>query len=584
MGLSSNLCVNRWKLLVVILLICSTTTGTNAQSVGINPTGSAPNASALLDVDVAALPVNGKKGFLVPRMVSAERTAIPTPADALLVFDTTLNQFWYFDGTVWMPVAAGNLWSTRGNAGTAPTNAIGTLAGSATLEFRVNNERAGHLADGVTRTAFGHRALEASAGINNTAFGKFALRVLTSGTNNTAIGAYTLRNMTTGSFNTAVGFEALNANNGSRNTAVGYRALALNTTGNDNTAAGYLALSSNLIGHYNTAVGYQALRYNTASSNTAFGSNALLDNTSGAANTAVGSRALLNNTTGTQNCAMGYSALVNNTTGTGNCAMGANALDANTTGAFNTAFGEDALPACTGSYNTGVGVGSATGLTNGLYNTSCGYNTSLGLTSGDYNTTIGSFTGATGNYNNSTAIGALATPTASNRINVGVAVNNNLIGGYGTWQNFSDARFKRDVQEGVPGLDFILRLRPVTYSLDAEAADQHTGSWYQMDSLSDVNDRALYMQRLTEVTAERQTGFIAQEVEAAAAALGYAFDGVHHPVDEQDHYTLGYDLFTLPLIQAVKEQEAIIEELERFNAELHERITQAEAAQKKITP
>lgn len=555
-----------------------------AQNVGINTTGAAPNSSALLDVDVSALPANGKKGLLVPRMTTAQRTAIPAPAEGLFVYDTTLNQFWYFDGTVWMSVTAGNLWSTRGNAGTATTNAIGTLAGSTTLEFRVNNERAAYVADGVSRTSFGHLAMPLATAANNTAFGKQALQQLTTGNNNTAIGARALQNMTGNGSCTAIGHEALNANTGGRNTAVGYRALALNTTGTDNTAAGYLALSSNLIGNYNTAIGYQALRDNTASSNTAFGFNALRDNTSGSSNTAVGSRALANNTTGAQNCGMGANALLNNTTGTGNCAMGANALDANSTGSFNSAFGEDALPACTGSYNTGVGVGSATGLTSGLYNTSCGYSTSLGLTTGDYNTTIGSFTGATGNYNNSTAIGALATPTASNRINVGVAVNNNLIGGYGTWQNFSDARFKRDVQSDVPGLDFILRLRPVTYSLDAKAIEQHTGSWYVMDTLSDVDDRAQYMQRLAEVTAERQTGFIAQEVEEAAAAIGYDFDGVHHPVDAHDQYTLGYELFTLPLIQAVKEQEAIIEKLERFNAELHERITRAEAAAARTTP
>lgn len=563
---------------ITALCACTLLGVARGQNIGIDPNGAAPHASALLDVDVSALPANAKKGILVPRMTTAERIAIPTPAEGLLVFDTSLGQFWYFDGTVWMSVTAGNLWSTRGNAGTASTNAIGTLAGSTTLEFRVNNERAGFLADGITRTSFGHRAMEVATGNNNTAFGKYALRALTTGADNTAVGAYALRNMTTGSSNTAVGYEALNANNGSRNTAVGYRALALNTTGSDNTAAGYLALSSNLTGNYNTAIGYQALRNNTASSNTAFGFNALRDNTTGSSNTAVGSRALRDNTTGSQNCAMGYSALLNNTTGSGNCAMGANALDANSTGSYNTAFGENALPACTGSYNTGAGVGSATGLTNGTYNTSCGYNTSLGLTSGDHNTTIGSFTGVTGNYNNTTAIGALATPSASNRIHIGVVVNNNLTGGYGTWQNFSDARFKRDVQADVPGLDLILRLRPVTYSLDAEATEKHSGAWYLMDTLSKGALRVEYMQRLAEVTAERQTGFIAQEVEAAAAAIGYDFDGVHHPVDDNDRYTLGYELFTLPLIEAVKEQQVLIEELEQFHTELKQRIEQAEAA------
>ena len=563
---------------LVTCLCCGLVGSALPQNIGINADGAAPHASALLDVDVSALPANGKKGLLVPRMTTVQRAAIASPAEALLVFDTSLGQFWYYDGVVWMAVTAGNHWSTRGNAGTAATDAVGSLVGSTTLEFRVANERAGYLADGIPQTSFGHLAMPTATGVNNTAFGKFALRTLTTGTNNTAVGAYALRNITTGSSNTAVGYEALNANTGSRNTAIGYRAMALNTTGFDNTAVGYLALSSNLTGDYNTAVGYQALRYTTASSNTAFGFNALRDNTVGASNTAVGSRALMNNTTGSQNSAMGFQALFNNTTGAGNSAIGANALDANSTGSYNTAFGEDALPACTGSYNTGAGIGSATGLTNGLYNSSCGYNTSLGLTTGDYNTTIGSFAGITGNYNNSAGIGATATPTATNRINIGVVVNNNLTGGYGTWQNFSDARFKRDVQADVPGLDFVLRLRPVTYALDAELIEKASGAWYVMDTLSKGEYRAGYIQRLAEVSAARQTGFIAQEVEAAAAAIGYDFDGVHHPVDANDHYTLGYELFTLPLIQAVKEQHAVIEELEQVNVMLQQRIAEMEVA------
>ncbi|MBK7753315.1 MAG: tail fiber domain-containing protein [Flavobacteriales bacterium] len=74
----------------------------------------------------------------------------------------------------------------------------------------------------------------------------------------------------------------------------------------------------------------------------------------------------------------------------------------------------------------------------------------------------GAFVSIGGNFH-TTAIGAGAFPTASNRINIGTALSNNLTGGYGSWQNFSDARFKRDVQADVPGLDFILRLRPVSY-------------------------------------------------------------------------------------------------------------------------
>lgn len=556
-----------------------------AQNVGINAAGGAPHTSALLDVDVSALPANGKKGLLVPRMTTAQRTGIPTPAEALLVYDTSLNQFWYYDGTQWLGIATlGNLWSTKGNTLTGLVDRLGTSAGSNTLEFRANNERVAFMEAGTPRTSFGHRAMPIATGINNTALGKNTMENLTTGANNTAIGMNALRANTTASSNTAIGFEALNANNGPRNTAVGYRALSANTAGTDNTAVGYLALSTNLTGDYNTAVGYQALRYNTGSSNTALGYYALRDNTSGTNNTAAGVRCLTNNTNGSQNSGMGYECLAANTTGASNSAMGHLAMELNTTGSFNVAFGKEALNANNGSFNTAAGIYAANGITSGQYNSALGYSALPSTTTANNNTAGGYFAGIGGNYTNITAIGAAASPTASNRINIGTALSLNQTGGYGTWQNFSDARFKRDVQADVPGLDFILQLRPVTYLLDAEATERKSGHWQRMDTCTVKDHRATYMQRIAEVSAQRQTGFIAQEVEAAAQAIGFDFDGVHHPVDANDTYTVGYELFTLPLIQAVKEQEALIMELEAVNAELKRRVAEMEAASNNSTP
>jgi hypothetical protein len=64
------------------------------QNVGIGTT--TPNNSALLDLTAT------NKGLLVPRMTTAQRIAIVTPATGLLVYDTNFNQFWYFDGTMWV--------------------------------------------------------------------------------------------------------------------------------------------------------------------------------------------------------------------------------------------------------------------------------------------------------------------------------------------------------------------------------------------------------------------------------------------------------------------------------------------------
>lgn len=71
-----------------------------AQNVGINATGAAPDNSAILDVS------STNKGILTPRMTTAQRTAIATPATGLLVFDTTTNTFWFYNGSAWVELAS----------------------------------------------------------------------------------------------------------------------------------------------------------------------------------------------------------------------------------------------------------------------------------------------------------------------------------------------------------------------------------------------------------------------------------------------------------------------------------------------
>jgi len=72
----------------------------NAQ-VGIGTT--TPDASSLLDL------TSTTKGLLAPRMTTSQRTAIPSPADGLMVYDTTLKVFYYYVGSTstWSPMASG---------------------------------------------------------------------------------------------------------------------------------------------------------------------------------------------------------------------------------------------------------------------------------------------------------------------------------------------------------------------------------------------------------------------------------------------------------------------------------------------
>lgn len=66
-----------------------------AQSVAINTDNSDADASAILDVKSIS------KGVLFPRMTTAQRNAISTPASGLLVYDTDVANFFFFDGSVW---------------------------------------------------------------------------------------------------------------------------------------------------------------------------------------------------------------------------------------------------------------------------------------------------------------------------------------------------------------------------------------------------------------------------------------------------------------------------------------------------
>lgn len=99
------------------------------QSFSINTDGSVADASAMLDVKSTV------KGLLIPRMSSAQRTAIGLPATGLQVYDTDQNQFYFYNGSVWTTIptganannywtlSAGNIYNNTGtNVGVGLTN------------------------------------------------------------------------------------------------------------------------------------------------------------------------------------------------------------------------------------------------------------------------------------------------------------------------------------------------------------------------------------------------------------------------------------------------------------------------------
>ena len=67
-----------------------------AQNVAINNDGSNADSSSILDIK------SSSKGLLIPRMLTAQRNAIATPALGLMVYDTDTKSVWSFNGTGWI--------------------------------------------------------------------------------------------------------------------------------------------------------------------------------------------------------------------------------------------------------------------------------------------------------------------------------------------------------------------------------------------------------------------------------------------------------------------------------------------------
>jgi hypothetical protein len=92
--------LKRLLTMAVLVLITAASHQVHAQNgVGINPTGAAADPSAALDVAAT------NKGVLVPRMTAAEKVAIASPANGLLIFQTDgISGFWYYNATTnaWM--------------------------------------------------------------------------------------------------------------------------------------------------------------------------------------------------------------------------------------------------------------------------------------------------------------------------------------------------------------------------------------------------------------------------------------------------------------------------------------------------
>jgi hypothetical protein len=522
--------------------------------IGIGTT--APNASALLEI------TSTNKGVLLPRMTIAQRNAIPSPVNGLMVFQIDgARGLWYYYNGSWNPVAT----SASAWANTALSNLVTTAINTHLLPGTSSVRDLGSIELG-WRSLYLHgdiwigdsRILSTTGA--NVALGHQALVSIIGGSGNIAVGNHTLTQNTALNYLVAIGDSALtqNTTGGGNNTAVGSKSGALTTSGNDNTFIGFKTGYSNTSGALNTYVGSHAGYQGSAQGgNSAFGANSLYNNSNGNTNSAFGTYSLFSNTTG-------YS----------NTAIGAYSMYVNTTGDDNTGVGKYAL----------------------LHNIEGNENVALGFSAGTFadnptrSTFLGVYTWGGPLVYNSTAVGNRAGVQASNQVRIG---NDDVtsIGGAVDWTTFSDGRFKKNMKENVPGLDFINGLRPLTYTLDVTSITAAKNLGQQSKALTDQDRKA---------TQEKEkivyTGFVAQEVEKAAKKLNYDFSGVDAPKNSKDFYGLRYSEFVVPLVRAVQElsektdeieelkkQKDEIEELKKQNNALSERLRKLEELMTKST-
>jgi hypothetical protein len=296
---------------------------------------------------------------------------------------------------------------------------------------------------------------------------------------------------------------------------IGGTPFAFGSYGNSNAFLGF-AGNAYTTAIFNTASGFRALYSNTTGSgNTASGISALASNTTGYNNTAIGNGALSANDTGWWNTASGISALASNTAGYYNTASGFRALQSNSTGNFNTASGTIALfnnytgtlLTCVGSYcDTSVD-----GLTNA---TAIGAYAVVGQSNALVLGSINGVNSATASVN----VG-IGTTTPSNVFTIGQGAGHAVADG---WDTYSSRRLKTNIHTLHGALATVEQLRGVSYDLKANG--------------------------------KHEVGVIAEEVGAVVPEV------VSWDQNGKDAQSVDYGRLTALLIEATKEQQALIRE------------------------
>jgi len=437
-----------------------------------------------------------------------------------------------------------------------------------------------------------------TTGYNNSAVGNYAGYCNISGRNNTAVGTNALKYNMTGDNNVAIGTGALLRATGSSNVAVGTNAQYSTRIGGGNVAVGHYASFGMGNSFYNTAIGYQALDYTMSSkNNTAIGYQAMTDAIWGKWQAPLGSGLAQVGTVGSPAWKPASGTNYTATTGAYLPAIQTQAVTISVTdGVLDTAsiqglgLSETFLycqvkllyesnfvagQATDGSGRTRARgtlsreKGSATGAA--LYEVMyrCRYDISTGKAFIDFNSTAENLTTVMNaiyyvavnivQWTGSSAIGFDAQVPANNTMVLGGVGTTVYLPG-GSTKVTSDMRDKADIRDTILGLAFINKLRPVDYKWDhrSDYVEKTVNELGEPTTITYEKDGSRKRNRY-------HHGIITQEIEAIIKETGVDFGGfmdatINGGLEQQ---ALGYDEFIGPMIKAIQELTATVEELKQ---------------------
>lgn len=295
--------------------------------------------------------------------------------------------------------------------------------------------------------------------------------------------------------------------------------------------------------------------------NICLGENSGKSITTGNFNCLVGAQTGENLTTGSSNTFVGYGAGQTGAINSNGVAIGTQSRSGNkgvSIGHGATTSNDETVMIGYGADGSGISIGyeattlPASSIAIGYEAKALGASNTIAI---GHNTTVGS-----PGIQNCTVIGNNTTYGVNNSIFMNCGSSTGTIGGNVQWSIISDENFKSDIKTDVPGLSFISKLNPVTYNFEYKKFQEYLYKNVP-DSL-----KSKYFESIKDQNFDnKQTGFIAQEVEKICKELNYEFDALHipDPNNNTDHYSLAYSQFVVPLVKAVQEQQVMIEDLKK---------------------